>query len=339
MPEYERGLGEIQDQEKSIELTRLKNENASKRKSSIWNDVKYLLQTKTYLFFSLGFAMTSGLTEIGVTFMPELLRRSFIVLNDQPACKDDLFFVQYEHSMNNDTKMTCTELQNDIRLQETQMDIDCNSCAAEKISLIVGLIGFIGGIGGIVLGIYLYNLTYKQSQRKSGAFVSSFGALLASAACAVLIFYLHEIKSTLIIWLLLCVVFITISLGFGIVVDVSNRVIVPQKRSFAQSFMNFIGAGIGGTIPPYFSGKIIENYMNEQIELLKNLVLQPVDHQKDNNLNFVDQIFKFQYLRADGFLQGIHLCIYCGVLGAVFFMISSLFWAEDEDEKEKSIQS
>ena len=294
--------------------------------------------------------MTSGLTEIGVTFMPELLRRSFIVLNEQPACKDDLFFVQYEHAMNNNTKMTCQELQNDVRLQEMQetqnsenenfkMEIDCNSCAAEKISLIVGLIGFIGGIGGIVLGIYLYNLTYQKSQRKSGAFVSSFGALLASAACAVLIFYLHEIKSTLIIWLLLCVVFITISLSFGIVVDVSNRVIIPQKRSFAQSFMNFIGAGIGGTIPPYFSGKIIENYMDEQIELLKNLVLQPVDHQKDNNLNFVDQIFKFQYLRADGFLQGIHLCIYCGVLGAVFFMISSLFWAEDEDEKEKSIQS
>ena len=335
MPEYQRGAGEILDESKNSRTDQLLTqkkmkkedddlEQLQKSEDSVLSDLKYLFSTRTYLLVSLGFSLTSGLSEIGIVFSPELLRRKLMLIGEQPACPDDFFETLATHNVSCSASIEkVTTLKNLQNLTVRESDFDCNSCTSEKVGTILGLIGFFGGLGGIMIGITIYNRLYEISKRTSGAWVSGLGAGIAGFVSYLIIGFQHNYGS-LYIWFCLGAMFTTLSFSFGINLDCINRVIRPNKRALANSIMNLIGAGIGGSIPPYLSGVIIENYLEE--EMLERFIEED---------SYLEKLKVYQEVRMEAFLNGQVLCIACGLLAMVFYFLSALFWAADEDSKDR----
>ena len=117
-----------------------------------------------------------------------------------------------------------------------------------------------------MLGNVIYNYSYKNISRAAGGIVGGFGKLI----CAIIVYlYINSTKllgldfelahGIISSWITCMIVFMAAAMSFGIVFDVTNRVVLPERRSFANAILNFLGNGIGGTLPPYVAGKIIES--------------------------------------------------------------------------------
>ena len=345
MPEYERGAGEKNkgnqiEMGETDETDKLKEENQLKiqgekepenQKSSITSDVGYLFANKTYMLVCVAFACTSGVTEIGMAFVNELLRKQFILVDQQEICIQDF-------TINNETlkeelvtnNQTCqnyiTEnliIENSIK-NYTEDQFFCGSCSstASGISMTLGGVSVLGGIGGTLAGMILYNKFYEQSKRTSGCWASGLGCLLCALAVYILSLRAEQIN-TMFSWGIAVAMFFTISINFGVLTDVNNRVVVPKKRSLSNAGQNFIGRLLGGTIPPYLAGYMIESYQQNNIDDIQN------------EENIIKQLLDFLWMQYNATMEGLLLCVYFSFASGALWIAASFFWADDEDTKKK----
>ena len=325
MPEYERGQGERRTERADDFVS---NQQKYRRNfKSVKNDILYLLSTKTYLIITLAFAAVTGLTETGLTFLNELVRRQFVLWEEETACRSDFYF---EPKPDNNSNLTFVNFT--CQLPDCQI-----KCTSDKVSILIASCGLFGGMGGTIIGNLLYNHFYKNSTKKSGSLIGTIGCFLSAIT---VIFYKFFVFSMGVYasWTLCFLVFFFSAMPFGVVLDVCNRVILPEKRSFANSLLNLIGGGLGGTIPPYITGLIIER---KALEFLDTRILDKVSEvseiptvQHSYNTN---KVAIFQSLRVEAAMSGMMVIAYCAFIGAVAWWISGLFWASDERKKDSDL--
>lgn len=329
MPEYERGAGEQVNNEENETMN--KKEVDTTAKSSVMKDVCYLLVNKTYVLVCLAFACTSGVTEIGMAFVSELLRKQFILVDQQQICIQD-FTIKNDTMKalfiaNNDTCQSyiTNNLVVDNTIKNYTADqFTCDSCAATAsgISMTLGGVSVLGGIGGTLTGMVLYNSFYEKSKRTSGCLASGIGCLLCGIAVLVLSTNSENINR-LFSWGIAVAMFFTISINFGVLTDVNNRVIAPTKRSLSNAGQNFIGRLLGGTIPPYLAGKLIDNSIKNNIVTIQS------------ESNVIKQLSEFLWMQYDATMKGVMLCSYFAFASGCLWLAAALFWAKDEDAKKK----
>lgn len=345
IPEYARGSGEAggtgtdgQVEDKNLlELSpqSIATEDGSASQSSggsILGDLLYLMKNKTYTLVCFGFAMTSGVTDVGMAFFNELARRQFIILRDQEACMDDL-----PREFNpEDATMPCNETVTYLGQQysdlnatelESEFQVNCQTCTAAQISSILGGISVIGGIFGTLLGMTLYNKFYSTT-KMSGALTAGFGCL-ACAASIVIFYFVAGSTGQLVTWIIATAMFLFISLNFGVLTDVNNKVVVAEKRSLANSMQNFTGRLIGGNLPPYLAGQMIAK------ATVAGVAEKLGTPESPKLVNFYEMSTTFQEIRFLSALDGVMFCAYCGALSGVFWLSAGFFWAKDEERKEK----
>lgn len=330
IPEYTRGSGTSNEEmNEDSETKGLKQDNttpgsqqnaSNNGASSVLADIIHNFTNKTFILTCFAFAMTSGVTEVGMSFFNELARRQFVIANEQEACMKD-FYLQ-----GNFTDYTCKTIKS--KLQNTSAGINCESCGAPWISTILGGISVVGGISGTIIGMILYNKFYNIIPRKmSGAITSGVGCSLCATVILIMSF-LKDDASQAITWTCAVLMFSFISLNFGVLTDVNNKVVVPWRRSLSNSMQNFIGRIIGGTIPPILAGYISENYqsitMNEELS---------DDAISMKSFMTVSEIY--QKIRFDGAMESVLFCAYCGFLSGLLWFLAGIFWAGDEKKREE----
>ena len=92
IPEYERGAAE----KKNLEMENaslkdkkvVKSENSNSDQNFI-DDLVYMFKVKSYSLSNFAFAAVSCVTECGMVYFVEILRRYFITLGKQKSCSGD----------------------------------------------------------------------------------------------------------------------------------------------------------------------------------------------------------------------------------------------------------
>ena len=90
------------------------------------------------------------MTETGITFLTELIRRQFVIIGKNAACVNDFYkFVNFTCEKAVDKLELELVAQNSNQQNET-LDVDCQKCTSDLASVVIGTCGLFGGMGGIM---------------------------------------------------------------------------------------------------------------------------------------------------------------------------------------------
>lgn len=323
IPEYERGQADraVEDGDDS-ERSKMKiQETEGKPDANLIDTVKYLVCVKTFMISCVAFAFVSCVTESGMSWFVEFLRRLFITYGDETPCRRD--FLLTEAGGPNTTVgggTLCTTVCPGACYDAKNMtEVQCSNCDSSAISSIFGMISLLCGIIGTLVGGVLSTIGMSKFRiRSSGPLVCTAGCALGTAGILVL---MYVDVGTVGAWALCSLIFVGISSVFGILADIIPRVVLPDKRSMANSVQNAMGRLIGGTIPPYLTGFLAEQAAKSQTKLLL---------EQDNVTD--EQYFSLQLeaLRT-GFLA---IPVYA-LLGTISWLACVKYFRADEDKCKK----
>lgn len=344
IPEYERGAAEKaanQDKENSEAEILKTGGSETVQKSSFLDDLFYMVKVKSYTLSNFAFASVSCVTECGMVYFVEILRRYFITLGQQETCAGDTkdYLIVKEFTENGESYQI-TGGGNFINCSE----VNCGTCEFSQISTIFGGISVVMGIVGTVIGAILMKVGIeKYNIRSAGPFVVTGGCLISTIG---IVFLMYFPGGFLLAWVYCCIIFMALSTSFGILADIIPRIIVPEKRSIANSLQNFVGRAIGGTFPPMLTGYIIDSYTESKTEGCINefskfelsmveskaSLMEIGDRWAERvKIECVSDEAYFQ-VQVDAILAGANLIpVYAG-LAVVFWWLTGLFFVKDEDK-------
>jgi hypothetical protein len=200
-----------------------------------------------------------------------------------------------------------------------------------------------------VIGAYLMAVGINKFKiRAAGPYVVSIGCLVSTTGILLLMYFPGGYIQA---WIYCCIVFMALSTSFGILADIIPRIIVPEKRSIANSVQNFIGRAIGGTFPPWLTGKIVDSYIESKTagclsEFSKFELSSEAAGLNDMEIakmwgerakvECVSNEDYFQ-VQVDAILAGANLIpLYAG-LAVLFWWLTGVFFVKDEDKCRSEI--
>ncbi|RWS16156.1 Protein spinster-like protein, partial [Dinothrombium tinctorium] len=120
-----------------------------------------------------------------------------------------------------------------------------------NVNFIFGVITCIGGIAGVVLGVSA-STWYKKRNPRADAIICAFGVLIAVPFSFAGIVVAQSIP--ILTWILVFIAVTLLCVNWSLVADMLLYVVVPHRRSFAQSIQILCSHLFGDAMSPYIVG-------------------------------------------------------------------------------------
>ncbi|XP_046916612.1 protein spinster homolog 1 isoform X2 [Dermatophagoides farinae] len=132
--------------------------------------------------------------------------------------------------------------------------------AKEKIGLIFGVIACLGGLSGVLIG-YSCSRYFRSKFPAADSWVCAIGVAI-SIPCTVLSIAFAN-QSPTISWLAIFLAVTFLSTNWSVVVDILLYVIIPQRRSTAQSLQILTSHILGDASSPFIIGAISDAFSSD----------------------------------------------------------------------------
>nr|XP_023959408.1 protein spinster homolog 3 [Chrysemys picta bellii] len=173
-------------------------------------------------------------------------------------------------------------------------------------SLIFGGITIVTGIVGVITGAGVAR-RYKKINAKADPLICAVG-MLSSAPCLYLSIMLAE-RSILATYIFIALGEFFLALNWAIVADILLYVVVPKRQSTAIALQIFVSHLLGDAGSPYLTGVISDAVQTRQT---------------DSHLGTFRSL-QYSFI----------LCVFIGVLGGGFFLLTALHVEEDRKEAQQ----
>uniref|UniRef100_A0A8C3IZA6 SPNS lysolipid transporter 3, sphingosine-1-phosphate (putative) n=1 Tax=Chrysemys picta bellii TaxID=8478 RepID=A0A8C3IZA6_CHRPI len=172
--------------------------------------------------------------------------------------------------------------------------------------LIFGGITIVTGIVGVITGAGVAR-RYKKINAKADPLICAVG-MLSSAPCLYLSIMLAE-RSILATYIFIALGEFFLALNWAIVADILLYVVVPKRQSTAIALQIFVSHLLGDAGSPYLTGVISDAVQTRQT---------------DSHLGTFRSL-QYSFI----------LCVFIGVLGGGFFLLTALHVEEDRKEAQQ----
>ncbi|RWS25021.1 protein spinster 1-like protein [Leptotrombidium deliense] len=192
-------------------------------KSDIFNDIKYISTVKSYIWSTIGFTCVCFAIGALSWWAPKFMTSAIAVHE------------KLELSENNDS-------------------------LRQRVSLIFGIISCIAGIAGVVLGVSA-SQWYRKYNPRADPLVCGVGVLVSVPFAFVGILLASSVP--VLTWIFVFIAVTLLCTNWSLVADILLYVIVPHRRSFAQSIQILISHLFGDASSPFIVGAISDAFKND----------------------------------------------------------------------------
>lgn len=122
-----------------------------------------------------------------------------------------------------------------------------------RINLIFGAISVFGGLLGVAIGSGLATW-YRKREPRADPLICGYGVFFSVPFSFFAILYARE--NPMLTWIFIFIAITCLSLNWTLVADMLLYLVVPNRRSFAQSIQILFSHLLGDALSPYIVGMV-----------------------------------------------------------------------------------